>query len=319
MLKKIIYIFALVSAFLLTVSCGMTGPIYDDEPITPPAGFKVVGYVPDWSGAPESFQYDKATHIDYAFALPDAAGGLSGYNGTRLSSVVALAHAAGAKVPISVGGWNDGDDSGFETLSAGAVTINAFVTNCASLVASYNLDGVDIDWEYPDSAARFNALIATLSASMHGSGKLCTAAVISGGSTGDTITGAAWDLMDFLTIMAYDGGTPHSPYSLAVSSLDYWTGRGLPAAKAVLGVPFYGTGGGLNVDYKDLVANDSQAPYKDSTVYSGQTVYYNGIFTIRQKTALAAESGGGIMIWELSDDTADETSLLSAIHSKITP
>lgn len=43
-------------------------------------------------------------------------------------------------------------------------------------------------------------------------------------------------------------------------------------------------------------------------------VYYNGVDTIAEKTRYAQENLGGIMIWELTQDTADwEKSLLQAI------
>jgi len=42
--------------------------------------------------------------------------------------------------------------------------------------------------------------------------------------------------------------------------------------------------------------------------------YYNGPVMIRKKTRLASESGlNGIMIWEVGQDTNDESSLLRAI------
>ena len=122
---------------------------------------------------------------------------------------------------------------------------------------------------------------------------------------------AVFGIVDFLNLMAYDGGTPHSPYSLAEQSLGYWRGRGLPQAKAVLGVPFYGRD--PYTAYQDLVAMDPDAPNKDQV----GDVYYNGIPTIQQKTQLAASDGAGIMAWELSMDTLDETSLLRAIDEAI--
>lgn len=81
----------------------------------------------------------------------------------------------------------------------------------------------------------------------------------------------------------------------------------------MLGVPFYSRD--PYTSYADLVAQDPQAPFKDQV----GTVYYNGIATIQAKTALAASEGAGIMIWELSMDTADDTSLLRAIHEAIPP
>ena len=46
--------------------------------------------------------------------------------------------------------------------------------------------------------------------------------------------------------------------------------------------------------------------------------HYNGLATIRQKTDLAITRAGGIMMWELSQDTFDPaTSLLFAIDSRV--
>jgi GH18 family chitinase len=38
---------------------------------------------------------------------------------------------------------------------------------------------------------------------------------------------------------------------------------------------------------------------------------------MRRKTELAFKRGGGIMFWELSQDTSDDTSLLTAIHGAL--
>lgn len=125
---------------------------------------------------------------------------------------------------------------------------------------------------------------------------------------------AVFEYVDFLTLMAYDGndGAGHSPYEYAEQSLNYWLSQGLPQAKAVLGVPFYERP--TWHAYKELVTSDSQAANMDSIVFEGRTVYYNGLPTIRRKTELALQCGGGVMIWHLSQDTGDDTSLLTAIY-----
>lgn len=47
-------------------------------------------------------------------------------------------------------------------------------------------------------------------------------------------------------------------------------------------------------------------------------VYYNGVDTITDKTLYAKENLGGIMIWELTQDTQDaDKSLLQAIGEAI--
>ena len=290
------------------------------------SGFKVVGYLPSWAGDVNGWQLDRLTHVNYAFVVPNAVGdgSLGGLeNPGKLSQLVTAAHARNVKVMLSVGGWNDGNDQGFERLAASSGARATFINNLIGLVNQYGLDGVDIDWEYPDSGASANnyvSLMSELSTAMHSRGKLLTAAVV--GSGGDSILGSVFGLVDFLTLMAYDGegGPGHSPYSYAVASLDYWLGRGLPASKAVLGVPFYErpTWNGYNI----LVGANPNAPYTDSFVYNGTTVYYNGLQTIKDKTKLALQRGGGVMMWELSQDTtAESTSLLNAIYqtSRSTP
>src|SRR6266511_2271250 len=113
--------------------------------------FKVIGYFPSWRGSVSNIQFDKLTAVNYAFLLPTSTGGLQPIeNASKLQSLVSAAHAGNVKVFIAVGGWNNGDDSAFETLSASPSLRTTFVNNLISFVTQYSLDGVDIDWEYPD-------------------------------------------------------------------------------------------------------------------------------------------------------------------------
>jgi GH18 family chitinase len=309
------------AAFLSTLA-GCAGEpdaaLSSEEPTAkveePALATKVIGYVPTWAGDINTIQYDKLTHINYAFALPTAQGGLTGVSSgdARLKSLVQTAHTRGVKVLISIGGWNDGNDSGFEQLAANAGTRTTFVNNVVNFVTAAGLDGADIDWEYPDpgtSATNYGLLMRELSTALHSRGKLLTAAVVADGYTGGGVPTATFADVDFLNLMAYDGGQPHSTYDYAVQSMNYWLGRGLPKAKTVLGVPFYGRSPSAYVGYNELVARDPQAPYKDNV----GDIYYNGIATIQSKTRLAMQQGGGVMIWELSQDTSGSTSLLNAI------
>ena len=277
------------------------------------AQFKVIGYMPSWAGDVNTVQYSKLTHINYAFLLPTATGGLQGIdNPSKLQSLVAKAHANGVKVMISVGGWNNGDDSGFESLAANSNYRNTFVNNMIGFVNQYGLDGVDIDWEYPDGGASANnyvTLMTQLATEMHNRGKLLTAAVV--GTGGASILNAVFNVVDFLNLMAYDyNNFDHSTYSYAQQSMSYWRGRGLPQSKCVLGVPFYGRPSWET--FAQLVARGAN-PYAD--VFNG--VGYNGITTIKSKTNLAFDQGNGVMIWELSGDATGANSLLSAIHEVV--
>lgn len=275
--------------------------------------FRVIGYMPSWAGNVNQVQYSKLTHINYAFLLPTNTGGLQAIdNPAKLQSLVSTAHANNVKVLISVGGWNNGDDSGFEGLAANSTYRNNFVTNMINFVNQYGLDGVDIDWEYPDPGASANnyvTLMTQLSTEMHNRGKLLTGAIV--GSGGASILNSAFTLVDFYNLMAYDyNNFDHSTYTYASQSVSYWRGRGLPASKTVLGVPFYGRP--TWESYAQLVARGAN-PYAD--VFDN--VGYNGITTIKQKTNLAFDQGSGVMIWELSQDATGANSLVSAIHEVV--
>jgi len=269
--------------------------------------------MPSWAGDVNAVQYSKLTHINYAFLLPNTDGSLQAIdNSSKLSSLVSAAHANGVKVMISVGGWNDGNDNGFETLAGNTTYRTNFVNNISSFVNQYNLDGADIDWEYPDagtSANNYVSLMTALATRLHGQGKLLTAAVV--GTGGESILSSVFAQVDFLNLMAYDyNNYDHSTYSYASQSISYWKGRGLPANKTVLGVPFYGRPSWES--YAALIARGAN-PYADT--YSG--VGYNGITTIKSKTDLAYDQAGGIMMWELSQDAVGTYSLLSAIHDEV--
>lgn len=298
-MKKVSKIFLMITAMVIFTGLSLKAQ-------------KIVGYIPSWQGAASSIQYSKLTHINYAFVVPNASG-----NGSldavpdpaKLQQIVSSAHAVGVKVCIAVGGWSDLNNPGFNGLSSSATGRTNFANNLLALCNQYGLDGVDIDWEYPEGyASNYALMMQTLGTTLHNAGKILTAAVPGGDYYGQHITSAVFSSVDFLNIMAYDGdaGAGHSPYSFAVSALNYWVGKGLPASKAVLGVPFYARPSWKT--YATLL-NEGASPNAD--YYNGD--YYNGLPTIRQKSELA-KSYGGIMIWELSGDATGSNSLLSAIY-----
>jgi len=116
-----------------------------------PPVFRIVAYATD--GIIESLiPYDKLTHINYSFLTPKDDGTFNLIsNGWKLKLIAENAHAHNVKVLISVGGW--GWDSQFETVAANPELRAAFVQNLKAFVDEYQLDGADIDWEYPDAGA----------------------------------------------------------------------------------------------------------------------------------------------------------------------
>jgi chitinase len=276
--------------------------------------FRVIGYLPSWRQV-EDVRYRELTHINYAFAFPNPDGRLRPLpSPDRLAAIVRGAREHGVKVALSVGGWHGGDDSAFEKLAADPATRAVFVGELGALVERHGLDGVDMDWEYPDpgASAGHNVLLMKELRARLGPDRLLTAAVVGHGEQGAGVLPEVFAVSDFINIMAYDddeeGQRPHSPYEYAVTCLEYWSGRGLPRDKLVLGVPFYGKT--PQTTYRQLVSKDPQAPTKDEIA----GVHYNGVETIKRKTALALARGSGIMIWEITQDTSDATSLLRAIN-----
>lgn len=281
--------------------------------------FRVVGYLPDWAGDPAQLPYGQLTHICYAFALPaDDRGGLrfsSGQSINKLRDVVGRAHAAGTKVLISVfGGLANADLQLVRTAASTGVGRTNIARSVAQIVADYGLDGADIDWEYPTGqAADYTALMRTLR-SLLPSPKLLTAAVIAGANfnAGLAIQPDVFDVVDWLGIMTYDDnlpGQPHASYDFMVTYANQWATRGLPRSKLVPGIPFYARPSGS--PYRYYVGLDRANADVDVVGGSG----YNGRPTVRRKTQWALANAGGVMFWELSQDTHDDTSLVATVNS----
>jgi chitinase len=291
------------------------------EPRAVTGSFKVVGYLPSYSGSVNQVQFSKLTHIIYAFLIPTSSGGYGAVdNPAKLDSMVTYAHASGVKAMISVGGGGGG--GGFAGIVASSSNITTFVNNMMNFVNQYDLDGIDIDWEYPSGgtqATNFLTMMQQLGTALHNNGKILSVAVI-GLDGGNYIESGMYSTIDFMTIMAYDDNNfQHSTYELATQCMAYWLGQGCPASEAVLGVPFYGHDSTLSEsdpndepEYNTIIAEGGN-PQLD--VFG--SIGYNGLLTMRSKTSYAMAQGGGIGIWELSGDATGSNSLLSAIYQVV--
>ncbi len=291
---------------------------------------KVIAYVPNWidlNAFSSTIQYNKLTHINIAFENPDANGYLSFNSGSN--AIINAAHTQNVKVFVSLGGGSVSEggpirDNYFNLITPANRT--AFVQKIYDYVIAHNFDGVDVDLEGPAINGDYGGFVTALANKLHANGKLISAA-LSEGYGGANVPSSVFTAYDWINIMAYDATGPwapnnpgqHSPYSMAVNQFNYWTGRGLPASKAIIGVPFYGYGFGASanqgISYANIVA---QYPGAENLDQVGNTIYYNGIPTIKQKTTFAIQNAGGVMIWELSQDATGSKSLLTAINQVIT-
>ena len=131
----------------------------------------LLGYLPSYRDLPERLPRG-LTHLIYAFAIPTDTGRLEPLtHPEHLHALRKLCDRQGIKLGILVGGWMDGDDSAFEMLSASQSARRAFVNDTMALTREFDLDGVELDWEYPDpnrSEDHFAALVAALATELHG-------------------------------------------------------------------------------------------------------------------------------------------------------
>jgi chitinase len=290
-----------------------------------PDGFRMVGYFPSWSGDPEDIQYEALTHINYAFLTVTAAGCYQVVdNPGKLARLVTLAHRHGVKVLASIGGYNDGKTDAFESVAGDPVISSVFIESTMFLVNAFQLDGIDVDWEYPSRAAAdsYAALMHSLSQRLHSEGRILTAAVSADGRNGSRVRSSVIEDVDFLNVMAYDDGyrqvgVHHSSYDFALAAMTYWLGeRGAPSSKVILGVPFYARSlkTRRSLTFRSIITRDYNAPGKDISGEYG----YNGFATLRDKTLrLARNLGGGIMIWQIAQDVPGDRSLLNAIFDAV--
>lgn len=301
---------------------------------TPPAPPRprVVAYVPNWidvAAFAKTIDYSKVTHLNVAFANPVNDLGVLSVS-TQDDALLAAAHRHGVKVLISIGGGAAAENKVLKPryfLLQGQEHRVEFVARAAAYVIAHGYDGLDVDLEGPSIGPDYGRFVTDLAAVLHPKGKLLTAAV-SQGYGGSKIPNEALAVFDFINVMAYDAtGTwapnkpgQHASFEFARDNLNFWLKRGVPRNRVVLGVPFYGYGFGKafrkrDYPYKDILASFPGAEQRDQT---GDTIWYNGIPTIRAKARLVREQGlGGVMIWSLDYDVPGPRSLLAAIHAEL--
>lgn len=296
------------------------------------ADHKLVAYVPNWidlAAFADTIDYAKLTHLNIAFENPAGPDGdLSFHDADRV--LIAKAHAHGVKALVSLGGGAASEDktlrARYDALLSDAKR-PAFVAKLADYVARHDFDGLDLDLEGPAIGKTYGPFVADLAAALQPKGKLLTAA-LSKGYGGPNVPDAALARFDFINIMAYDATGPwnpnkpgpHSSLDFAKDNVAYWLDRGVPKSKAVLGVPFYGQAFGPAArkggwPYKTIVAT---FPGSENADQAGDTIYYNGLPTIRAKAKYVVDSDlAGVMIWSLDNDAPGDASLLKALHESL--
>jgi chitinase len=289
---------------------GVTG---DGAPTPPADGLHVVAYLPNYSGSyttwAKKVSFDKMTHLNLAFALATSANQWDmGASDASIKAIVDAAHAAGVKVLPSLGGG--GGDQSVLARYNDANSVGPLVDNLDAFVAAHNFDGVDIDIESPENlGAKYSTFVAMVVAKMHPEGKLVTAAVAQ--YLQDSMSDATLHAFDFVNVMIY------SSLSDTMKQAAYYVNtKKVPKNLVVLGAGFFGDSGENEYAYADILEADPTAWSKDTATVGGATVHYEGMATMKQ-IADVSRTFGGIMVWELSEDTTDDHSLWKVIQGEL--
>ena len=287
---------------------------------------KVVGYFPTYRfNLYNSIDFCKLTHLNLSFANPDSVGNL------KINNFSTVANTAKQKNPdiiicVSLGGGGVSDlvAAYWANLIDIPAKRSAFISKIIDFVQLNNLDGVDFDIEWKVVTSGYSDFVIQLNDSLKNYDKLFTVA-LPGTHRYPQITNNVLAVFDFVNIMAYSETGPwspnnpgqHSSFDFAQRAIVFWKNHGVPSEKLILGVPFYG----FNFeDPNNVYAFTYSNMVNTNILYADlddvEDLYYNGRPTIEKKVELAAESTGGIMIWEVGQDRFDEYSLLSTIHDK---
>lgn len=242
------------------------------------SGKRVVGYYPSWAGeyTPRDVPYDKITHLNYAFLEPKSNGEVKlavtgDYAPELLETFREVTHEQpDTSFLLSIqAGWYSGR---FSDAALTAERRERFARTAIEHLRTYNFDGIDIDWEYPDGTIResdprnltllLREIRRQLDEAEQEDDKTyeLSMAVSANTRVSDALEVEKFaDDVDFLNVMTYDfHGTwdsrthfnaplypvPDAPNSTPTFTADYamqyWADRAIPREKIHFGLPFYG-------------------------------------------------------------------------------
>lgn len=248
----------------------------------PPAEFISIGYFESWNQdracltmGIDEIDTDKFTHVHFAFGniTRDFEIDMGGYRAEPFEKFVQL---NGTKRIVSFGGWADSNDPDISQMWRDAVgsqrSRTRLAQNLVDFVDEYDLDGIDIDWEYPAAPE-----IPNLSDEpTEGEGYLSLLALLrlllpKGKSLSIAAPASYWylrgypiqemaDYLDYIVFMSYDlhgqwdAGSDssqsgcldgnclrsHVNFTETIDALSMITRAGVPASKVAVGVTSYG-------------------------------------------------------------------------------
>jgi chitinase len=264
---------------------------------------EIIGYIFPQNSVlkPSDIAAEKLTRINYAFANLKDGKVVEGFAHDAENFAVLnglKGRNPNLKILISVGGWSW--SGAFSDAALTKASRKVFVDSAIAFVEHYNLDGLDIDWEYPgmvgagnvfrpEDKQNYTALLGDLRKAFNREGarlhKRLYTSVATGSDAGfiaHTEMSKVAKEVDTVNLMCYDyyehsddkiAGhhsplfrNPADPKKVSSdASVELYRKAGVPARKLILGVPFYGhawTSDGL---YKSAVGANIPTDYHDIT------------------------------------------------------
>ena len=242
---------------------------------------------------PDEVNVRKLTRINYAFANIKDGEIIEGFshdaeNFATLHDLKKINPAL--KVLVSVGGWTWSGN--FSDVSLTRQSRTRFITSAVHFIERHQLDGLDIDWEYPNQVGNgnvfrpedkhnFTLLLAELRQRFSLEEKRLHRRLYTSIATGasqkfldNTEMDKVQRYVDTVNLMTYDfyvGGpttghdaplfhNPADPKNVSAErSVDLFLQAGVPARKLVLGVPFYGRSWGEVASVNDGLFQSGKA------------------------------------------------------------
>jgi Chitinase len=247
--------------------------------------YNVVAYVAGYRNFDFStIDASRLTHINYAFV--NIKSGEVVFDSTKIDGKALTPNdltklndlkKANPELQIlaSAGGWSW--SGGFSDAALTAESRTKFAQSCVRLVQQYRLDGIDLDWEYPNQSGagntfrpedvhNFTLMLKEVREQLDqkskadGSNKHYLLTIATGADqtyVQNTELGQVQQYVDFINIMTYDfyngwhkvtghhsnfmpSANPELDQNSVVNAVDLHIKAGVPANKINLGIPLYG-------------------------------------------------------------------------------
>ncbi|WP_167618311.1 glycoside hydrolase family 18 protein [Maribellus sediminis] len=198
------------------------------------------------------------------------------------------------KILVSIGGWSW--SGGFSDAALTESSRKRFAESCARFVKDYQLDGIDLDWEYPNQVGagnihrpedvhNFTLMLKAVreeldNLTVESDGEKHYLLSIATGAdkayVDNTELGKLGEYLDFLNIMTYDfynglhhvnghhsnlnpSAQPDLDMNSVVNAVDLHTKAGFPVERINLGIPFYGRiWKGVEADGNQILFNKAE-------------------------------------------------------------